>query len=109
MNYSMTALICWTQPLLMTSSIDTVDTTLEINTTDMEEGREDEIQEERNDPERDYEGEIGRANRSSSPNKRKRWWKYTGFCPESLQENTYAEHVSWIQANIFERIREMSG
>ena len=52
------------------SSIDIVDTTLEKNTTDMEEDREDEIQEERNDPERDYEWETGLLNRCESGYKR---------------------------------------
>lgn len=83
--------------------IETVDTTLE------EIDREDEVNDERNDPERDREWEIGIENRCPAPNRRKRWWKLTAFCPEGFKDTPYEMQVTWLTANVFTKLRHMNG
>ena len=91
------------------SSISNIDTTLNNLASEIEEDLQDELEEERNDPERDFEWETGIANRCQSEHRRKRWWKYTGFCPEYMTDRPYNEQVDWIMTNIFEKIRKMTG
>ena len=88
--------------------IETVDSTLE-ELMEREEDRQDDLQEERNDPERDRDWELGIVNRCPAPNRRKRWWKYTGFCLETLKDQPYDKQVSWITESIFQKIRHMKG
>lgn len=83
--------------------IETVDTTLE------ELDREDELNDERNDPERDRDWELGMENRCPAPNRRKKWWKLTTFCPEGLKDESYDIQVAWLTANVFTILRHMNG
>lgn len=86
------------------SSQQTSDTTQE-ERADLEIARE----EERNDPERDYEWENGLAQRVPNPYQRRRWWKYTGHVPDSMMNEPYDDQVQWIVEHIFNKIKSMTG